>query len=66
MPPEDIFGKVKDLVRDMIEKLEAEAEADATEKAFCDKELGETNAKKEEKETKVEKLSTKIDQMSAL
>jgi DNA repair exonuclease SbcCD ATPase subunit len=61
----DIFGKVKDLVRDMIEKLEAEAEADATEKAFCDKELGETNAKKEEKETKVEKLSTKIDQMSA-
>ena len=61
----DIFGKVKDLVRDMIEKLEAEAEADATEKGFCDKELAETNAKKDEKTTKIEKLSTKIDQMSA-
>jgi chromosome segregation ATPase len=62
---EDIFGKVKGLVRDMIEKLEAEAEADATEKGFCDKELAETNAKKDEKTTKIEKLSTKIDQMSA-
>merc|ERR1719253_2184072 len=61
----DIFGKVKDLVRDMIAKLEAEAEADATEKGFCDKELAETNAKKDEKTTKIEKLSTKIDQMSA-
>merc|ERR1719230_1224643 len=33
---EDIFAKVKGLITDMIEKLEAEAEADATEKAFCD------------------------------
>jgi len=49
----------------MIAKLEAEAEADATEKGFCDKELAETNAKKDEKTTKIEKLSTKIDQMSA-
>merc|ERR1719253_1519716 len=62
---EDIFGKVKNLVRDMIEKLESEAEADATEKGFCDKELAESNAKKDEKTTKLEKLSTKIDQMSA-
>merc|ERR1719287_408911 len=61
----DIFGKVKGLIRDMIAKLEAEAEADATEKGFCDKELAETNAKKDEKTTKIEKLSTKIDQMSA-
>ena len=49
----------------MIEKLEAEAESDATEKGFCDKELAESNAKKDEKTTKIEKLSTKIDQMSA-
>jgi len=62
---EDIFGKVKDLIRNMIEKLESEGEADATEKGFCDKELAESNAKKEEKTAKIEKLSTKIDQMSA-
>merc|ERR1719287_453279 len=52
----DIFGKVKGLIRDMINKLETEAEADATEKGFCDKELAETNAKKDEKTTKIEKL----------
>ena len=37
----DVFAKVKGLITDMIEKLEAEAEADATKKAYCDKELAE-------------------------
>jgi len=61
----DIFGKIKGLIGDMIEKLEAEAEADATEKAFCDKELGETNQKKDDKTAEIEKLTAKIDKMSA-
>merc|ERR1719506_3221500 len=34
---EDIFAKIKGLISDMITKMEAEAEADATEKAFCNK-----------------------------
>jgi len=42
----DVFAKIKGLITDMIEKLEAEAEADATKKAYCDKELAETNQKK--------------------
>merc|ERR1719460_2946873 len=37
----DPFAKVKGLISDMIEKLLAEAEADATEKAYCDKEMAE-------------------------
>jgi len=57
---EDIFAKVKGLIRDMVEKLEADAEADATEKAFCDKELAETNLKKDDKTAEIEKLSAKI------
>merc|ERR1740117_162139 len=61
----DPFAKVKDLIRNMIEKLLSEAQADATEKAFCDKEMGETEAKKAEKEAAIEKLSTSIDGMSA-
>lgn len=48
----------------MITKMEAEAEADATEKAFCDKELSETNAKKDDKTAEIEKLTAKIDKMT--
>jgi len=61
----DPFAKVKGLISDMIAKLEEAAGADATEKAFCDKELSETTAKKDEKTGEIEKLTTKIDQMSA-
>jgi len=61
----DPFAKVKSLIRNMIEKLLSEAEADATEKAFCDKELAETEAKQSDKESAIEKLSTQIDSMSA-
>merc|ERR1711948_141028 len=49
----------------MIERLEAEADADATHKAYCDKELAESNQKKADKEAEIQKLSTKIDQMQA-
>merc|ERR1711920_439322 len=62
---EDVFGKVKGLIADMIEKLESEAEADATHKAYCDKELAESNEKKADKKAEIAKMSTKIDQMSA-
>merc|ERR1719199_1919186 len=50
---------------DMIEKLLKEADEDATEKGFCDKELSETAQKKADKEAAIEKLSTQIDSMTA-
>ena len=37
----------------------AEAEADVTEKAFCDMGLSETNAKKDDKSDEIEKLTAK-------
>jgi len=62
---ENPFGKIKGMIQDMIEKLEGEASAEASHKAYCDKEMAETNAKKEEKQATIEKLTTKIDSMSA-
>jgi len=61
----DPFAKVKGLIADMLAKLQAEADAEADHKAFCDKEMSETNAKKEDKEAELEKLSTKIEKQSA-
>jgi len=61
----DVFAKIKGLITDMIEKLEAEAEADATKKAYCDKELAETNQKKDDKTAEIEKLTAKIEQQKA-
>merc|ERR1719188_2503191 len=62
---QDPFAKVKGLISDMITRLEEEASADATEKAYCDEEIAESTTKKEDRESSIAKLSTKIDQMSA-
>merc|ERR1712066_1059097 len=43
----------------------AEASADATHKAYCDKELAESNTKKTEKTNEIKKLTTRIDRMTA-
>merc|ERR1719247_992760 len=62
---EDPFAKIKGLISEMIEKLEADAAKEAGHKAFCDKEMKETKAKKEEKESDLDTLSTKIDKATA-
>merc|ERR1719484_100311 len=61
----DPFAKIKGLIQDMIAKLEAEAESEATEKAYCDEELSKSNAKAAELTADIEALTTKIDQASA-
>jgi len=62
---EDVFTKVKGLIRTMIEKLEAEAGSEATEKAYCDEQIAKTEEKKGELDADLAKLMAKIDQATA-
>jgi len=62
---EDPFAKVKGLIESMIAKLEAEAKAEATEKAYCDEEIDKTEAKRGELMDDVSKLSAKLDQATS-
>jgi len=62
---EDPFAKVKGLIEGLIAKLEAEAKADATEKAYCDEEMAKTEAKRGELMDDVAKLTAKIDQATS-
>merc|ERR1719387_3038833 len=54
--------QAKDDVLNLIQGLAAK---EAAHKAFCDKEMKETKAKKEDKETDIEDLTTKIDKATA-
>jgi len=62
---DDVFAKVKGLIKEMIDRLLAEAAAEANEKAFCDEETAKTETKKGELQDDIAKLTAKIDQAAA-
>jgi len=62
---EDPFVKIKGLIQDMIAKLEREAGAEATEKAYCDEQIAKTEFKKGELEDDIAKMTSRIDQAAA-
>merc|ERR1719238_2407299 len=62
---EDPFAKIKGLISDMIAKLEAEALAEANEKAYCDEQMAKTKAKKDELDEDIARLTSKIDKAAA-
>merc|ERR1719352_1275356 len=56
----DPFAKVKQMIQEMMEKLLAEAKEEADKKAFCDKEMADTKAKRDDKQGEVDDLTAKI------
>jgi hypothetical protein len=61
----DPFVKIRGLIEDMIAKLMKEAQEEATQKAFCDEEMGKSTKAKEEKTMTLDKLGARIDKATA-
>jgi septal ring factor EnvC (AmiA/AmiB activator) len=56
----DPFSKVRSMIEDMIAKLLQEAAEEATQKAFCDEEIGKSKKSQAEKEESLDKTNTRI------
>merc|ERR1719160_1160775 len=65
MATSDPFVKIRGLIEDMIAKLLKEAEEEATQKAFCDAEMGKSKKSQDEKTMTLDKLAARIDGASS-
>jgi len=61
----DPFVKVRKMIQDMIAKLQDEASDEAEHKGFCDEELSNNQATRDEKNAKIEGLTANIEEMTA-
>jgi len=61
----DVFAKIRGMIQDMIEKLVKEAQEESAKKAYCDKEMGESEAKIEDHTDRLEDLNTRADKAAA-
>lgn len=61
MARSDPFVKIRGLIEDMISKLLKEAQEEATQKAFCDEEIGKSKKSQSEKQSKIDTYQTRID-----
>merc|ERR1719172_606442 len=61
----DPFAKVKGMIEEMIAALLKQAEEEATQKAFCDEEMGKSKKSQEDKTGKLDKYQARIDKASS-
>merc|ERR1719379_318884 len=65
MARSDPFVKIRGLIEDMIAKLLKEAQEEATQKAFCDEEIGKSKKSQAEKQSKIDTYQTRIDKATS-
>merc|ERR1719235_2418859 len=57
----DHFVKVRSIIKDLIAKLEADAESEATQKTYCDEEMGKATSKRDDTVAAIEDHTASID-----
>mmetsp|Transcript_2227 Transcript_2227/g.5528 ORF Transcript_2227/g.5528 Transcript_2227/m.5528 type:complete len:682 (+) Transcript_2227:2-2047(+) len=57
----DVFAKVKELIREMLGKLQEDAKADEKKHAYCEAQKKEAAAKVDESQSDVDKTTSRID-----
>jgi len=61
----DPFAKIRSMIEEMVAKLLQEAAEEADQKAFCDKEIGDSNASETDKSQKLDTLDARLGKLSA-
>lgn len=61
----DVFEKIRGLITGMINKLQKQAQEEATQHAFCQEETKKSNASRKDKEQKIEKHQTRLDKIES-
>jgi len=62
---EDHFVKVRSIIKDLLEKLAAQAKAEKTQKDFCDEQMKKTISARDEEAAKLEGLEASITEKTA-
>jgi len=61
----DHFAKVRGIIKDLISRLEDDADAEATQKSFCDTEMRKSIEKRDEENANMETYAADIDKTKA-
>merc|ERR1719301_268385 len=60
------FAKVKQMIQDLVARLEEEASSEADQKSWCDDNMAETNSEKAAAQKNIESLNAKMTELKAL
>merc|ERR1719230_775676 len=63
---EDHFKKVRDMIKDMVARLEDEAEAEASQKAWCDENMSNAVSQRDSEQARIESEAARILQDEAM
>ena len=59
------FAKVKQMIQDLVARLEEEASSEADQKSWCDDNMAETNSEKAAAQKQIESLNAKMTELKA-